>query len=335
MAAPLVLIEGFDSGTASTCLTEWAYSSVVQFPAGRNSGMSLYVPGVSLGSVGGDIARRSFTSADNVISLGVAIKIQDPQSGAYPFFGVIDTGGSHLLDIAGGATAWYVYYYTGGTTQFSTQFNVTPATNTWGYLELKFTYGSSGYIEARWNGVSVLSRTGANNRTNASTGVIGGLSFGYTGSSSYCPSYFDDLWVESGTGSDFRGDRRVITLLPTSDVNAGWDSSTGANHWGEVDDVTYSTYVHTPVGTGAVDTYGFGDMPAGTFNIDAVSVKAVANTDYAPANIALHRGGAAGTAKQVTTSARLVSQVFASDASSVPWTTATVNSSSFGIVAAP
>lgn len=56
----------------------------------------------------------------------------------------------------------------------------------------------------------------------------------------------------------------TVNLKPMSDVTADWDNSTGANHYGEIDEGTPYTdgeYIDT-VGINDVDEFGMEDTPA-------------------------------------------------------------------------
>ena len=153
----------------------------------------------------------------------------------------------------------------------------------------------------------------------------------------------DDVRLELAAGTDsltgFLGDRNVVYLAPDGDSAVGWDSSTGANHYDQVNDNSDSTYITTAAQSGDTDTFTFADLPANVAAVEAVDVQVRARQSaLGTAQLTLHRGGTAGTAQDVDTLEGSgwnegIREVFTTDGTDTAWTPASVNSSTFGIVA--
>lgn len=64
-----------------------------------------------------------------------------------------------------------------------------------------------------------------------------------------------------------------VNIKPTSDVTANWDNSTGANHFGEIDEgdpYTDAEYIDT--GTfDSVDEFGMEDVPDNTDQVTSIT----------------------------------------------------------------
>jgi hypothetical protein len=118
-------------------------------------------------------------------------------------------------------------FYTGTGTLVNTSSNAF-TTGQWYWMCLKVVFGSSGSYEARINGTSWLSGTGANTIT-TSNSFCNRFQLGVSGD----PTYFvDDIILYDNSGSlpfnDFITERRIITKFVTSDDNAtGWTASSG------------------------------------------------------------------------------------------------------------
>lgn len=67
----------------------------------------------------------------------------------------------------------------------------------------------------------------------------------------------------------------TTNIVPTSDVTANWDTTTGANHYGEIDEGTGTPsdadYIETTT-LSDVDEFGLGDTPANTDTVTQVDL---------------------------------------------------------------
>lgn len=110
--------------------------------------------------------------------------------------------------------------------------------NTWFRIEVKFNTGTStttGTIEVRVNGVSVLALTGLNLYRSGAAAEFVQL-YGQDSSA----HYFDDITVNDTTGdanNDWLGDVRVDVLKPNADTAvADWAPDAGSEGWSRIDD---------------------------------------------------------------------------------------------------
>src|SRR5690606_5254270 len=104
------------------------------------------------------------------------------------------------------------------------------------HLEIKVVqHASTGSIEVRINGATVINETGLN--TTDTIGQIGLLAG--TGSSSAQNIYIDNLYVWDDTGAvnnDWLGERLVYTLMPDGDgPTQDWTLSTGSDTYDLLD----------------------------------------------------------------------------------------------------
>lgn len=104
---------------------------------------------------------------------------------------------------------------------------------TWVYIELKVTIGSSGSFEIRMDGETVCSGSGVNTQALSDAGA-NCVAFGWYSSSGHFIEYYDDLYICNGEGSvnnDFLGGCRIDVITPESDGNSTqWTPSTGSNY---------------------------------------------------------------------------------------------------------
>lgn len=122
-------------------------------------------------------------------------------------------------------------------------------TDTWQFVELKVRlHDTEGTMEARVNGVSVLSVSGANTQGlgNANADRI-------RITSKALHSWYDDFYVCDGSGSynnDFLGDIRVDAFFPTSDGSLNdFTPSTGTDRFALIDEVTFNDSDYVDGGT--------------------------------------------------------------------------------------
>jgi len=136
--------------------------------------------------------------------------------------------------------------------------------NTWYYVELGVTIGSSGSYQIRVNGATWVSGSGNTQQSsNASANTVGlGSSFSPSSGGNL---YYGDFYAADGTGSinnGFLGDCRVEVIFPNAngDVNQ-WTPNTGTN-WGAVSQTNAdgdSTFVSDAT-VGDRDYYKFGAL---------------------------------------------------------------------------
>lgn len=153
----------------------------------------------------------------------------------------------------------------GGTT-IATYSSFTLRYNEWYYIELKtFCHPTSGTIEVRIDGVTVVSLTGID--TQAGTHAYHNKVSLVGGQYNKC----DDFYICDGsstTVNDFQGACKIVGLLPNTDTTTiQWTPSTGTTHYNLIDSNPANTtdYVYSST-QGNTDLYSFFDL-VGTGNI--------------------------------------------------------------------
>lgn len=152
------------------------------------------------------------------------------------------------------------------------------APGSWSFLEVKATINdSTGSVEIKQNGTSVLSLTSQDTR-NAGNANVGRIRFqGHTGLGNN--SWFDDVYICDTTGSaphnDYLGDVRIVMILPTgAGDSTQWTPNAGSN-WDRVDETPGhdgdTTYVSDST-AGDTDLYALADPTSSANTIRAVKV---------------------------------------------------------------
>jgi len=183
-----------------------------------------------------------------------------------------------VRQMASGALALYR-----GTTQVAISAAGIFPINTWGYIELSGTvHDTTGYLEARLNGVTVCSFTGDTRNAGVSM-LIDTVTWIYPNNGAL--SLTDDIYILNGLGSvnnDFLGERRVQTLRPNGAGSKAELSPMGsANNWENVDElpITSADYNYSST-AGQQDLYAMTELLAGTTVVNAVQSTAyVRKTD--------------------------------------------------------
>lgn len=200
------------------------------------------------------------------------------------------------------------------------------------YYEVKAVIdNSAGSVEVHRNGESVLSLTGIDTQESANA---------------YCnifeifkvpaaTSWVDDLYIDD---TDFNGDTKIVTIYPNgAGDDANWTPSAGSNY-ACVDETPFNSdtdYVSTATNN-LVDTYAFGDVPAGG-TVLGVMVNVIARADDASA-VSVAPIVKPGSTKHVGTT-RLLTQTYlpyyeifnTNPDTSAAWTINEVNATKFGI----
>ena len=196
---------------------------------------------VAAGSVNSTIWQYPFafsTNTDYFTSFSFKAK-NIPASGAQRFFGLSDAAGNLCFQLSITSTSAIRYANAPGPTTDSVATGLIAA-STWCRVEVKFNLGtntSTGTIEVRVNGVSVLALTGQN--IFASTG--GALLRYYNDQSATADDrYFDDIVINDTTGTTnntWMDDVRIDTIQPNGDTaQADWAKSTGTSGFALIDD---------------------------------------------------------------------------------------------------
>ena len=158
-----------------------------------------------------------------------------------------------------------------GATTIATYTNFLFSLNVWYYIELKvFCHATSGTVEVRIDGVTVLSLTGINTKAgidswynNVSITVGNG-------------SCADDFYVCDSSGSslnDFQGVCKVLGIFPNADTSTvQWTPSAAVPHYSLVDENPYTTADYVSTSTQAnTDLYTYPSL-IGTGTILGIQV---------------------------------------------------------------
>lgn len=216
--------------------------------------------------------------------------------------------------------------------------------HTWCFVELKAALSdSTGTVDVRVNGASVLSLTGQDTKSGGTKTVFDCVRLGTVGPSGTV--YFDDTYIANAAGSvnnTFLGDMRVRCLVPNGNGNSsqltGSDGNSTDNYL-LVDDLPPATsdYVGSPTAD-QKDTYAFTDLPDTSGTVLGAQIGAYATkTDSAARSLALvTRSG--GTDYDSSDNALAlgsnlyVQQMRETDpATSAAWLRSAVNSAEFGV----
>lgn len=152
--------------------------------------------------------------------------------------------------------------------------------NTWCYIEAKVTlHDTTGTVDFRIDGVSVLSLTGLDTKNAGTKAVFDSVSWGDGGSG--VTTQARDFYVCNTAGTknnDFLGDVRATFLPPTGDTTPEqWTPSTGSDSFAVVDEATPNTTDYLQSSTpGHVTRMTLADLPDTTHEVFGLFVKSYA-----------------------------------------------------------
>jgi len=333
----LLFMDSFDAYVTADITEKWtaAAPGSIQAGAGRR-GSSAY-----RGTTNTHHFSKGLNTTSSTIILGAALK---PGTLDQPCFNVGESATTHLLVWVAADGAIQVYRTGGGAGWTAIKaFGPLLATSAAGLLsvgvyvhvETKVViHASTGTVEVRLNGATVLSATGLNTSTGGSG--IGNLV--YIGG----PHDIDDLSVCDGTGAapwnDFLGDCRVDALYPTgAGATTGWTPSAGAN-WQCVDDTVPNddTDYTSAAAAGVTDTFVVPDAPvvgAAIYGVQhCVSAKKSDAGAAAIAAVVRHSGvDYVGADLNPGTAYAVLQQIHATNpGTAAAWTEAGFNAAEFG-----
>jgi hypothetical protein len=191
----------------------------------------------------------------------------------------------------------------------------------WSYIEIKVKiHSSTGTVDVRVNGTSVLSLTGKNTN-NSGTAVVTNVKIeGNLNSTD--KGYFDDFYLLDNTGSNnttFLGPQKIVAVFPNADGGTlQWTPNSGSNHYDRVNENpadTNTTYLSDST-SGHVDIFTKAATPASITSIKGVQQNTYFETDSGSAFSLIQRlvsggttsdaGGTAGVNGTYGTAARLL-----------------------------
>lgn len=165
------------------------------------------------------------------------------------------------------------------------------ATNTWHYIELKFTiHNSAGVVQVKLNGAAEIASTSSLDTTNTANAYWNGFGFHVSYSDT---RYVDDVYVldtSTGSNTDFLGPVVVAARYPDANGNHSDWTPNGGSNMGCVSETFEDGdgSFNQSATAGHIDTYTMQNLPAAAGSVFAIAQHTVAAQD----------GGAARTIRQ-------------------------------------
>ena len=201
----------------------------------------------------------------------------------------------------------------------------------WHYVELEVVPGPTGSATLFVDGFQVATYSG---NLGAAT-TIDTVGFGPIGnqpSTAYTTTHsYDDVYVSNSATRE--GERRVETLVPSSDSQKQWTPLSGTTNYTEVNQLPIdgdTTYVYSST-VGNEDRYGITSLSGNPQAISAVQVRVCARKDDSATRTMSSIINSAGTEVDGATFALAASYLYQSDIyplnpnGSAAWTASTVN----------
>lgn len=322
-----------------TKYTDHNFASIVAAGNGRHGGPAMQFAGSTSG-----YATKAVPAASTIIQ-GAAVR-PNAAASVGTIFSLFEGSTAHLALRLLADGRFEVRRGTGTGTVIATSASaVSWPSGVYGYVEWKATiHDTTGSVEVRFNGQTMINVSGVDTRNGGTTGLIDSVKLcapsdslaGFAAGLRFC-----DYIICDGAGSTnntLLGDVRVDCYLPTSDgANTGLTPSTGTSHFALVDEATPNTTDYNSGDTvGLKDTYGMADMthtPVTIFGVQTMvaalkddggsrSIKTLARsggTDYQGSELVLAAG---------VNYARTVREV--DPATSAAWTKTGLNAAEFG-----
>lgn len=223
--------------------------------------------------------RSQYVTPSAHIVVGAAVR--NNSSANMALLGLLSTtaGGADVrLDSDG-----FLKYYLGTGSVVSTGYAV--AAGTWYHLQLGVVIGSSGSLEIRVNGETVVSVSGVDTRPGGSATTCNAIQIYFFGSGQTVGVDYDDLYMAYGDELKWLGDIRVDALALTANATPqDWTPDTG-NAWERLN-ADAGTITGTDVGDESL--FEIADFTPATSAIHAVQLTAKARkTDVGSRFIAL------------------------------------------------
>jgi hypothetical protein len=206
----------------------------------------------------------------------------------------------------------------------------------WNHIEFKvFRNATTGTVELRVNGITIIDLTAQNTGSNDFASVVFGDPS--SGAASGSEFYLDDIFVWDTSGSynnDFIGPQRIYTLFPNDDTaQADWTPNSGSTGYTQLDEVqpdADTTYIEA-ASVNDISEFELGNLPAGVSAISAVMTQSMlrksdAGTANVQASLLSAAAVAAGTDRPITEVYTYWPDVFETDPNTgSPWTASGFN----------
>lgn len=252
------------------------------------------------------------------------LRISD--STGYSFLNLTLTG-KNQLEVSQSGGFWYLptYYF---------------APFSWVYLEVKLTIDeTSGAIEVRADGASILQQTGINTKN---AGMTLAHRVALCNDTIDRPTGIDDILIddfyicdgEGSTYNDFLGSVLIEKITPASDANTTWESTEASRH-GAVRNSSEDTYIWTS--EEVEQLFGFTDVAPST---EVLAVLVMASTKLAidgtadlslVCHVEVGNVGYSEVSSITTTEVSSVYWMLTSEPDGGAWTPSDVNATQFGV----
>lgn len=332
----LIFMDGFDYHATADLLKKWTLNSntTISAAGGRRGGGA-----ITLAPASGNYLSKNLGANYAALIVGAAFSITafhtvTPQK-ILEFF----DAGTTQADVRVHPNGTFSVTRNGVVLGTST---VSASVTGFQYLECKITFhATTGTVDLRLNGVSILALTGQNTQ-NTANAFASDVRLGQYASGSAV--LYDDVYMcdTSGTTNNaFLGDVRIDMLLPNADgFYSQFTPSTGTSHFALVDEPTPNTTDYNDgLTVGHRDSYAMANLAAlASQTVYAVQVTAAIMKDDAGAKSAavMVRSGsvnADGASVALPTSQVYVSKIYeANPDGGVAWTEASVNALEAGVV---
>jgi len=206
------------------------------------------------------------------------------------------------------------------------------------YMELKATIDNAvGSAIVQIDGTIAINVSGADTQATANStfNVIGHSTYTVSTQGSYIDdTYFCDL--NGSVNNDFLGSVKIHAIFPTgAGANTDWTPNTGANY-AAVDDANpddATTYIQSDT-PGNKDTYVFGNLPAGVWDVLAIQHNIMAQASARTIRGLERVGGVDYETATATPAATYNETLIVTEISpdtAVAWTQAEIDASEFGV----
>lgn len=349
----LLFLDGFDHYVTADITKKWTSifgGTPVIASSGRRSTTALQ-SATGTSTAAGSIS-KSLPSAISTIIVGTALYLANLSSQSQHlnniFLMLFDGATGHIgigVDSVGALVASRGATNISYGTHLGASAGGLISTGVWNHVEAKVTiHDSTGSVEVKLNGVTVLNLTNIDTRNggNASVNVIYIGQFNSSGGTHF---RFDDFCIcdtAGSTNNNFLGDVRIDTLYPSGNGNysqfLGSDGNSTDNYL-LVDETTPNT---TDYNDGSAvndrDSYAIGNLSALSsqtvygVQVNAAILKDDAGSKSAATFVRSSSTNGDGSSVALSTSQTYVSQVFETDPNgSVAWTETTVNAMEAGV----
>lgn len=294
-------IDGFDyydTNAVALVYEEWSNNARLTILAGggRNGTQGLRSQATSGGSSGNGYVRKTISGTETTIIVGFGLLVVNNDTGTIELCSLDENaaGVDHIsLRLTTGTSTYGLSVGRGNYTELGSAAAVIPD-GTYVYVEMKAViHDTTGSVEVRVNGVTVINVTGVDTRNGGVPAVTQVLIGNGRGNANNYDIRQDDVYVCDGTGSlnnGFLGDSRVAALYPTgAGTTTQWTPSAGSN-WQNVDEAPpdEDTTYNSETTAGEIDLYAMANLPSTAGSVAGIKEVAYHRKDDAGARTLRH-----------------------------------------------